>query len=278
MSGFTAEWLALREPVDHRSRDIGVADQLRAHFHARERVEVVDLGCGTGSNLRGTFHLLPARQNWTLVDYDPRLLGAARDTLSSWADRGMASGDTLLLEKKGAKIAVRFRQADLNQDLDAALGATPDLVTAAAFFDLASPEYIGQLAAAAAGRRAAFFTTLTYNGQQAWTPAHPADQAMLDAFHAHQAGDKGFGPSAGPAAPPALAATFQAAGYHVSEGDSPWKLGEADRRLIADLAHGFADAAAETGQVNPATIADWRVLLRTGAIVGHTDTLAVPGA
>jgi hypothetical protein len=101
---------------------------------------------------------------------------------------------------------------------------------------------------------------------------------MLDAFLVHQASDKGFGPSAGPAAAPALSTTFQAAGYHVSEGDSPWRLGEGERQLIADLANGFADAAAETGQVYPATIADWRSVVRTGAIVGHTDTLALPPA
>jgi trans-aconitate methyltransferase len=68
MSGFSPEWLALREPVDHRSRDAGVAGELKAYFAGRHAIRIADLGCGTGSNLRGTFHLLPREQHWTLVD------------------------------------------------------------------------------------------------------------------------------------------------------------------------------------------------------------------
>ena len=43
----------------------------RAHFGGRRPIRVVDLGCGTGSNLRATAPLLGAEQHWTLVDYDP---------------------------------------------------------------------------------------------------------------------------------------------------------------------------------------------------------------
>jgi SAM-dependent methyltransferase len=279
MSGFSPEWLALREPVDHRSRDAGLMGELGAAFAGRTSVSVVDLGCGTGSNLRGTADLLPAEQSWTLVDYDPRLLAAARAALAGWADASHDDGaGGLRLARGGKTIHVSFRQADLNRDLDTALGERPDLVTAAAFFDLASPEFIGSVAAAVASRRAIFFTVLTYNGQQSWTPAHPADGAMLRAFTDHQRTDKGFGASAGPAAPTALSATFQAAGYHVAEGDSPWILGPAQARLIGDLAAGFADAVAETGSVDTATVAAWRQVPRTGSIVGHTDTLALPPA
>ncbi len=281
MSGFSPEWLALREPVDHRSRDKGVAQQLREHFAGRSAIRVVDLGCGTGSNLRGTFHLLPDEQHWTLVDYDRRLLAAARETISAWADScadaAGANGNDLVVTKGGKRLSLRFRQADLNTDLDGALGDAPDLVTSSAFFDLCSAEFIGRLAAAVASRRAAFFTVLTYNGQQDWSPRHPADQRMLLAFTEHQVGDKGFGASAGPAAAPALGATFQSAGYVVHEGDSPWLLGEADRQLIADLAGGFAAAVAETGAVDAATIASWAGVARLAAVVGHTDTFAVPG-
>jgi hypothetical protein len=149
-------------------------------------------------------------------------------------------------------------------------------VTASAFFDLCSADFIGRLAVTIAARRAAFFTVLTYNGEQSWTPAHPADERMLAAFAKHQGGDKGFGPSTGPAAPTALGAAFRSAGYLVHEGDSPWRLGKGDERLIGDLATGFAAAVAETGEVDAATIAAWSAVKRTAAVVGHTDTLALP--
>ncbi len=277
MSGFSPEWLALREPVDHRSRDAALAAELQAAFAGRASAAIVDLGCGTGSNVRGTFHLLPAEQHWTLVDYDPRLLAAARTTLAQWAGvNPLPQGDALNLTHSGKRLHVTFRQADLNTGLDAALGPAPDLITASAFFDLCSERFISRLATAIAARRAAFFTVLTYNGEQTWTPTHPADDMMRQSFCAHQLSDKGFGASSGPSAPGALARAFRAAGYRVSDGDSPWRLGPADLPLITDLASGFAAAVAETGTVHADVIASWSAVARTGANVGHTDTLALP--
>jgi len=276
MSGFSPEWLALREPVDHRSRNAALAELVRSHFAARDAVRVVDLGCGTGSNLRGAFHLLTDEQVWTLVDYDPRLLSAARRAIADWADKRERTDDGLIVRKGGKVLRISFRQADLNTDLDGALGAEADLVTASAFFDLCSAAFIKRFAAAVAQRKAVFFTVLTYNGEQKWSPQHPADQNMLAAFCAHQLSDKGFGPSAGPDAPKALRDAFAAMGYSVREGDSPWTMGAAELKLIADLASGFAGAVTETASVDATGIASWSAVVRTAAVVGHTDTLAFP--
>ncbi|MEZ5856711.1 MAG: SAM-dependent methyltransferase [Hyphomicrobiaceae bacterium] len=276
MSGFSPEWLQLREPVDHRSRDSELAAALEGAMAGRANIEIVDLGCGAGSNLRGTFSHLPDQQSWTLVDYDPRLLDAARTTLIAWADRHELDGDRLTIEKSGKRLSVRFRRADLNTELERALGDAPDLVTAAAFFDLTSADFIGRLVLAVSRRRAAFYTVLTYNGDQTWTPWHQSDRRLLNAFHDHQHGDKGFGPAAGPTAPVVLAAAFQAAEYVVHEGDSPWRLDVGEAQLIGDLATGFAAAAGETGTVNATTISEWLGVRRSAAVVGHTDTLALP--
>src|SRR5262249_56922008 len=126
-----------------------------------------------------------------------------------------------------------------------------------------------------ARRRAAFFTVLTYNGIQRWTPRHDEDTAMVTAFRAHQARDKGFGPAAGPIAPVLLAAAFDEAGYAVSEGDSGWRLQAGDEALIEALTAGVAAAVRETRLVSEAKVAEWLAVRRTGALVGHTDTLAL---
>lgn len=277
MSGFSPDWLALREPVDHRSRDARLAAQLEASFAGRPNITVIDLGCGTGSNLRGTFVHLPAEQHWTLVDYDPRLLAAARQTIAEWAGPGLKpGGDGLLVERQGKRLHITFRQADLNAELGTALGPAPDLVTASAFFDLCSEDFIERLAEAVAARGAAFFTVLTYNGEQTWTPAHTADAAMLQSFCAHQMSDKGFGPAAGPSAPAALTRAFHRLGYRTDDADSPWQLGASDLQLIAELASGFAAAVAESGDVQSSVLANWSAIPRAAALVGHTDTLALP--
>ncbi|MFN3869450.1 MAG: class I SAM-dependent methyltransferase [Hyphomicrobiaceae bacterium] len=278
MSGFSPDWLALREPADIRARNADVASALAARFALRDSVSVVDLGCGTGSNLRTTSALLPSRQSWTLVDYDSRLLDAARGVLASWADTSTANDDgSMSLTKDSRAITVRFRQADLVADLEAMLDPAPDLVTAAALFDLASPEFIRRTARAVARTGAVFYTVLTYNGIQHWHPRTPSDGQMTSAFNRHQMTDKGFGVSAGPTAPVHLAEQFEVMGFAVTEGQSPWIMSAPrDAQLIGELVQGQAAAVRETRAVDAATVERWLKVARTGAEVGHVDTLAVP--
>ncbi len=280
MDGFSSAWLALREPVDHRSRNPELASALSSHFAGRAPITVVDLGCGTGSNVRATSALLSADQSWMLVDYDAHLLAAARVALLAWADRVTSPSDpdasVVAIEKHGKRLSITFRQADLNRQLDTAIPAGTDLVTASAFFDLCSADFLRRVAAIVAQRRAAFYTVLTYNGLQTWQPTHEADARLAAAFHAHQQIDKGFGRAAGPMAAAELAEAFCGAGYRVREADSPWRLGAADRPLIDQLAAGFASAVGATDAIARDVLADWVRQTRTAAVVGHTDTLALP--
>lgn len=276
MSGFSADWLALREAADHRARSAGLVRALTHHLGNRTEISVVDLGSGTGSNLRGLAGSLPQTQHWTLVDHDAALLDAARKQLAAWADSVQTSEDGVILGHVGRRVTVSFRTADLARDLDGALGVSPDLITASALFDLVSPEFIEGFSDAAASRRAIFYTVLTYNGTQRWLPRMAADDDIISAFNRHQTTDKGFGVSAGPAAPRLLAERFRRLGYAVEEGDSPWQLGPADAALIDQLARGMAGAVTELATVDTKTIADWLRSARTGVQIGHTDTLAVP--
>jgi SAM-dependent methyltransferase len=276
MSGFSADWLDLREAADHRSRNRKLAHALAKHFDGWRPITIVDLGSGTGSNLRATAPLLGPEQHWTLVDIDRTLLDAAVARLTAWADGADRQQEKLVLFKGAKRITVNFRAADLAGDLDTALGPSTNLVTASALFDLVSAEFIGRFAATLAQRKSAFYTVLTYDGDQRWTPEHEADAALLEAFNSHQKRDKGLGPAAGPDAADALSEAFSSAGYAIEEGDSAWRLASGDEKLIADLATGIADAAHETGLVDTPTISAWRTIARTGAVVGHADTLALP--
>ena len=81
MSGFSAEWLSLREPYDRAARNAKVLDAVAGTFAAQTAIAVVDLACGTGSTVRAVGPHLPPRQNWRLVDNDLSLL-ARTSTLS----------------------------------------------------------------------------------------------------------------------------------------------------------------------------------------------------
>jgi glycosyltransferase involved in cell wall biosynthesis len=282
---FSADWLLLREPADHAARSPVVAETVRAHFAGRDSVDVIDMGCGAGSNLRGTAHLLPKRQRWGLLDYDRALLGAAKEALAAWADTSVFHIDvendglhTLRLVKDGRHIDVNVAVADLAKGGAAMVHPKADLVTAAALFDLASPAWIEAFVAEIASRGQAFLTTLTYDGRDRFDPPHPLDAAMLAAFHADMRRDKGFGPAAGPDATRLLAEAFAAKGYRVVTGDSPWVL-DASSPLARSLAEGFAAAVEATGKVPADAVRNWlafRLAAKTWE-TGHADLFAVPG-
>ena len=50
MSGFSAEWLALREPVDAASRNAELTARLLDWQQTLDHLSVLDLGSGTGAN------------------------------------------------------------------------------------------------------------------------------------------------------------------------------------------------------------------------------------
>ncbi len=278
MTGFSAQWLALREPADHRARDASLRDQVvhdLAHL-ARVRpgpIKFVDLGCGSGSNLRALAPHMPATQHWTLVDYDPALLSAAKAALVQWADQMVSDQDMLVLLKNDKHISVKFLCEDLSSHLEDVLALPTDLLTAAAFFDLVAEDWLERFCGLL---RSPLYTVLTYNGQEIWHPPEPMDAAMLKAFHAHQQTDKGFGAAAGPNAVNVMETLLKARGFAVSKAQSPWKLAAADCNLIEQLAIGSAGAVLETKQVSAEEVSAWkksRSVAQTCEI-GHTDLYA----
>jgi len=278
MSAFSAAWLALREPADHRARNVALRDAALARFAERDEIEIVDLGCGAGSNLRALATHLPRRQTWRLVDNDPLLFHAARRAFEGWAD-AVESVEPLILRKEGRNIEIVFHEADLVK-LDGELLEAADLVTAAALFDLVSKEWVERFCAELARRRLPLYAALTYDGEERWSPPHAADGEALLAFHRHQARDKGFGPALGPKAPLELKRVLEALGYAAATAPSPWLLSaQSEAELIAAVAEGAADAVLETSLVQATTVEAWRRARREAATVeiGHVDLYAWVG-
>lgn len=275
MNAFSTQWLALREDADRRARNGDVADALAAWFALREDISVVDLGAGTGANLRATAPLLPARQHWQLVENDGALIDAAREHLAQWADNAKTiDDDAMHLERAGQSITVAFRHYDLSSGIGPLVADGPGLVTASALFDLTSTAFIRDCVRAMADARPAFLALLTYNGSQRWTPPRPLDNQIVAAINRHQLGDKGFGPAAGPLAAAELADQLRISGFTVTEGDSRWQLTARDQALLEALKQGTAAAAREAG-LDDASVTRWRSIAHSGAVIGHTDLFAV---
>jgi SAM-dependent methyltransferase len=265
MAEFSPEWLALREPADHGAVSLPVRHALIQALSRYNSISIVDLGCGTGSNLRGLAPMIPCEQHWTLIDGDTELLAAAQSGLVGFHDPHVVS--------------VTWRNADLSSGGYASLIAGMSLVTGAALFDLFSAAAIDSLAAAVAANQQLFAAVLTYDGIAAWLPASAVDEPMRQAFNRHQLRDKGFGPAAGPRASNVLAQAFVSRGYRIIRGKSPWILDASHAALRAALDQGWARAVRETGLVPEGDIAKWlaqRERPDSVTIIGHEDLLALP--
>ncbi len=241
---FSAEWLALREPADHAARNAALLAQAAAFGGV-----IVDLGCGTGSTRRA-FGDRGAGAVWRMVDGDAALLR-------------LAGGEGHCL--------------DLN-DVAGLPFAGAALVTASALFDLVSADWLDLLVARVVGLRLPVYAALNYDGLMTWNPALPEDAAVVAAFNRHQRGDKGFGPALGPGAVVHLAGRLRAAGYVVTEADSPWRLGPDQAALQAELLGGIAQAAGEAGFAGAEGWREARMAAVDQGIcrIGHRDLLAVP--
>jgi SAM-dependent methyltransferase len=265
MSGFSAEWLALREPYDAAACNAAIRDAALASIAGLDPVAIVDLGCGTGSGLRVLAPLIPARQTWRLVDNDLSLLARAADT------------------ERPARVQVTAVPIDLAHDLEAALDGAVDLVTTTALLDLVSAPWLERLTVECAARRLPFYATLSYDGRIEFTPRDPGDAAIVAAVNAHQATDKGFGPALGPKAAAEAIARFTTVGYFVDRQPADWVFGPQDREIQNELLAGWAGAAREIGAPRLDEIVGWltrrRDLVAAGRSsmrVGHIDLFARP--
>lgn len=261
MSGFSKEWLALREPADAIARDKSLLARLE--LSRRKKLQVIDLGTGSASNLRYLAPQLENSQSWTLVDADHALL------------------DGVVVPKVEQSLRIEKRLLDLAHDLNALDMNKYDLVTASAFFDLASEEWIARLAEKCANANIAYgLFVLNFDGRISWSPKDADDEEIRAGFNAHMRGEKGFGPALGAQATKALEKRFKAAGYRVFSGDSSWELAAESAELQSQLLQGYLQAGLEQEPSKSEMIEAWAKRRRSHIaqgesrlVVGHRDVL-----
>ena len=264
-TGFSAEWLELREPADTAARSERLTRALADALPQGAAIDVLDLGAGTGANLRFLSARLPHPQRWLLVDHDGALLRRVR-------------ADAVL------RLSIATRQLDLaalDTSAVADLFAGRALVSASALLDLVSLEWMRALAARCAASGAAVLFALTYDGRIECTPADPDDDAIRDLVNAHQRTDKGFGPALGPDAAWHAAQCLADRGYCVDRDRSDWVLASDAAELQRQLVDGWARAAADIAPARAAFIDAWRrrrlahlAAGRSQMVVGHEDLVA----
>jgi hypothetical protein len=259
---FASAWLTLREPVDHRSRATELLAPLSRRLPQGRPVRLLDLGSGTGSNVRYLAPRLAGEQEWTLLDHDPELLGH-----SPWEASGVRVERVV-----GTLAGEGIRRI-----------AQHDVVTASALLDLVSEGWMGEVVAACVEAGVPALFALSYSGKLAWGSEDPLDVAVTGWVNAHQKRDKGTGPALGPDAARFAAAAFQRAGWEVTLSSAPWRLAGADAALALELLAGWEGAASEEAPAEAGAIREWaarkREMIGSGSFtleVEHLDLLALP--
>ena len=271
MSGFSIEWLNLREASDHKARDrhlLKTAANWLNDLKSKDKV-IVDLGSGTGSTIRGLqrYTTLAPSIQWRLVDNDPELLAEA-------------------VHRHSEEYSIESFLVDLSATQKLPLESA-SLITASALLDLVSSNFIRDLCQLIKekneGRPLGFYSALNYDGCIKWTPFHPLDAAILMNFNTDQRRDKGFGPALGPDATDFLKTQFHSTKFQCLSAKSPWLLGSADYLLTESLINGISGVAIQTDGLTNSDIQDWKTFrienVRTGTCyLGHTDIVVLPNS
>ena len=307
MADFSASWLALREPADTGARSARLAQRLAdwlagpplAAPQSRAPLGVLDLGAGTGANLRYLAPRLGRDQRWVCVDRDRHLLAGLPLQTTSWAH---AAG--IAVSNRGGGLRIQAREHDwrvetLNLDLAEGAAALPitrgTLVTASALFDLVSDSWLVGLLQTCARSGSPLLAALTYDGRVEMEPPEPIDGLVVGLVNGHQRRDKGLGPALGPSACSRLVNGAPGLGFAVESAGSDWTLEPDQPGLQEALVSGWVHAAGEQIREVPgasteatlrrlSTIEQWsRARLghiaagRSRIRVGHLDVLLLPG-
>lgn len=301
MAELDADWLALREPADGQARSQGLVDRLLDWLGSappRRPLRLVDLGCGTGSNLRCLAPLLGGEQHWTCLDRDPKRLAALTHQTAAWASsRGLipdVDGDGLRILGSGLSWRIETQGLDLTSD-GAGFPLTPGtLVVTAAFVDRVSEPWLSNLLHDCRENGAPLLAVLNADGRVELAPREPLDGLLIALVNGHQSRDVGRGTRLGLSAARVLDRLGRALGYQVHWAQSDWDLGPNQRDLQAALLTHWADAAREQARegrgVNAQPLAQRMAAIerwtesrldhlaagRSNIRVGHQDVLLLP--
>jgi SAM-dependent methyltransferase len=242
---FNSDWLNERYRFDAEARNEWLEANCVNYFAYLPKLRLLDLGSGTGSNVRYYIEAFPQDQHWTCVEHDPKLIEASRQTIAadlrSRGYREEASGDALCFVGQGHRVEIDWCEGSLLDLAQLLPLASVDLVMANAVFDLFSERQFRQLALDLHKAGTPLLFTLNY-AHMAFQPARPQDEQVIGWYDSHMLRPQSFGQAMGPAGGKKMETILREIGYEVQLAESIWDIRPHDQAMLGFML-GFMEGA-----------------------------------
>ncbi len=276
MDFVTAEnqWLNQRFDYDSRSRNLDLEKEFLASLAELETINIIDLGSGSGANLKYLSPKIDGQQVWHLIERDKSLMNHAEKTIELVKQTNQAKLRSV------HKIIADFTDKDLNVFKETErrvflANAVFDIIPLATFLT-----FLDLLGSRPCNNVILYFT-IHINEDLTIQPIHPLNQKYLSLFHQHMQRDQNGKRAMGPNTVREISNTLSQRGFLVKTADSSWDIKE-DSSFLKSNFDFIICATREL--LGPKEVGEWEewVQFHLKAIdqgksrlhVGHQDILA----
>lgn len=177
MSADFRAYLDAKYPLDSRSLNRDVLENLKSAISAKRHLRWLDLGTGTGAMLKRVIDMNPvASLNITGLDIDAGLLAAAAEQLTDCLQQNgfqiEDAGGGISAYREKQTVRIRFECASILDWSPNDTGAGFDLITAHAFMDIVPLQPVTCKIREYLETKGLFYTTLNYDGETALIPVY----------------------------------------------------------------------------------------------------------
>ena len=220
-------WHEERFAYDCQARNHEVEQACFHHFYGKNKMTIVDLGSGTGSNCLYFFEKFPAQQNWIFIEQKAHVSEYALKRLKREAEasgyEATTDANKLTLKKEERSVEIEYL-TDSFLDLEKLVNLDEvDLVMASAVFDLLSFPQFTSFASVLLEKKLPLLTTLNYADMN-FDDDIPADIFFIEKYESYMNRPQEFGKAMGKKCPRVLVDFFQKQQAEVVYGSSIWKL------------------------------------------------------